>query len=432
MADGTLFELPAGNVKLAVGAEYLSETYATRKGDTVPANRYSLRRSNLGRKVKSVFGELVAPIFGSGDGPSLNVSVSGRYDDYSDVGSTFNPKFGATFKPVNWISVRGAWGKSFVAPSLADNVVADPTGLNWIDGATLNFIAPPQVLAANGFPAVGAGQKIMFLLGSSPGLKPQKAKTWSLGMDIEPPVLPGLRLSATYYNLEYNGLIQLVPFLNQSQFFSTFASSAFTLNPTQAQIDAIVAQAGTTVGAACGPQPSCVYGIQDVRKRNLGGFKQDGLDFLIDYRTDTGFGSVDFGISGTYVLGRQNKATATSVFRDDSGYSTTKVRSKLGADIGQFRAEVVWNFNKGFKLENPIGLDGQAKVGSYNTADMFFKYAFPEGGALGDMALMLNVNNVFNKFPPVYTGGDIVRNQRGFRNGNTLGRLVQLGVSSKF
>ena len=55
------------------------------------------------------------------------LSAAGRYDHYSDVGGTFNPKFGATFKPVDWVSIRGSWGKSFVAPSLADGAVADPT-----------------------------------------------------------------------------------------------------------------------------------------------------------------------------------------------------------------------------------------------------------------------------------------------------------------
>lgn len=122
-----------------------------------------------------------------------------------------------TFKPIESVSIRGAWGKSFVAPSLADSFIADPTAINWIDGATLNFIAPPAVLAANGFPPVGAGQKIMFLLGFNPGLQPQKATTWSVGLDIQPAGVPGLKMSTTYYNIRYSNIIQLVPFFYQSE-----------------------------------------------------------------------------------------------------------------------------------------------------------------------------------------------------------------------
>lgn len=432
IVDGDLFELPGGMVKVAAGLEYIYEEYGTRKGDTAPANALQLRRSLQSRKVKSAFGELVFPVFGGNGGPSLVVSASGRFDDYNDVGSTFNPKFGATFKPVDWVSLRGAWGESFVAPSLADSAIADPTNLNWIDGATLNFIAPPAVLAANGFPAVGPGQKIMFLLGANPGLKPQTATTWSLGIDVSPPFIPGLKLSGTYYNIKYSNIIQLVPFINQNQFFSVFAAQAFTLNPTQAQIDAIVAQAGATVGAPCGPQPSCVYGIQDVRKRNLGGFSQDGIDLQIDYRTDTSFGGIDVGLSGTKVLNRKNQSSKGRPFVDETQYSDLKLRGNLGVDIGYFRAEGSWNYNRGFGLDFPTGVVGQTKVGSFSTVDLFFKYAFPEDGPLGALDLTVNVNNVFNENPPVFYGGDIVRAQRGFRNGNTLGRLVQVGFAKKF
>jgi len=432
IVDGDLFDLPGGAVKLAVGAEYIKETYDSRKGDTVPANFLNLPFYQQSRNVKSVFGELVAPILKTDAGMSLTVSASGRYDDYSDVGDTFNPKFGATFKPVDWVSIRGSWGKSFVAPSLSDSAVADPTNLNWITGGTLGFIAPPAVLAANGFPPTGAGQYIMFLLGSNPGLQPQKAETWSIGADIEPTFVPGLRLSATYYNLTYTGIIQLVPFINQNLFFSTFADQAFTLNPTQAEIDAVVAQAGIVTGAPCGPQPACVYGIQDVRKQNLGGFKQDGIDFAIDYRTNTGFGSLDFSIAGTYVLNRKNQPTAGLPYTADVEFSDFKLRTNVGANIGNLRAQATWNYNKGYNLAIPVGLNNQMKIGDFNTVDLFFKYDFDGEGAMQNLALTLTVNNVFDQGPPVYTGGDIVRNQRGFRNGNTLGRLVQVGISKKF
>ncbi|MGE3690226.1 MAG: TonB-dependent receptor [Novosphingobium sp.] len=433
IVDGDLFELPSGAVKVALGAEYIRETYDSRKGDVVPANFASLNRFEQTRNVASVFGEIVAPIFGKDGGPSLNVSAAGRYDHYNDFGGTFNPKFGATFKVIDGLSFRGAWGKSFVAPSLADSAVADPTGLNWIEGATLNFIAPPNVLAANGFPAVGAGQKIMFLLGANPGLQPQKSQSWTIGVDIAPSGVPGLKVSATYYNLSYNNIISLIPFIDQNLFFSTFArNGAFTLNPTQAQIDAVVGQAATTVGAPCAPQPSCVYGIQDVRKRNQLRYKQDGLDFSLDYRTDTSFGSVDFSVAGNYIFNRKNSPGDGLPFTPEIQYSKLGLRTQVGANIGNFRAQATWNHSKGFPLSSPQGLGGQTSVGSFNTVDLFFRYEFAGESILKDLALTFNINNAFDQEPPIYTGGDIVRNQRGFRNGNTLGRIFQVGVSKKF
>src|SRR5690606_22457971 len=77
--DGDLFALPAGAVKLAAGAEYLSEDYDSRKGNTIPARALQLPKFRQTRNVKSVFGEIVAPILGNDNGLSLILSAAGRY-----------------------------------------------------------------------------------------------------------------------------------------------------------------------------------------------------------------------------------------------------------------------------------------------------------------------------------------------------------------
>lgn len=431
--DGELFALPAGGVKLAAGAEYISEDYDSQKGNTVPSQASKLPQFKQNRDVKSVFGEIVAPIFRNDSGLSLVLSAAGRYDDYSDVGGTFNPKFGATFKPVKWVSVRGSWGKSFVAPSLADSAVADPTAASFQTGAVAAFLAPPAILAAKGYPPIGPGQAILVLLGANPGLTPQHATTWSVGTDIEPPIAPGLRLSATYYNITYTDLIQGPPFTNQPLYFATFADTTFLRSPTQAQLSAILSSAGS-VGGTCAPQPGCVYAIEDVRKRNLSGFKQSGIDFGINYGTATNFGAIDAAINGTYLLTRENAAVTGDPYVSELGTfnSRLKVRTNLGVNIGDpFRAQVTWNFNKGFDVP-PAGLDNQTHVGDFSTIDMFFKYDVPAGGAFKDLSFSVTVTNLFDQDPPAYYGGGIVKAQRGFRNGNTVGRLVQIGASKKF
>ena len=169
-----------------------------------------------------------------------------------------------------------------------------------------------------------------------------------------------------------------------------------------------------------------------MRKSNLGGFKQDGIDFTLDYRTQTSFGGMDFSFGGTQVLHQKNAPSTGAAFVEENTISHTKLRTSLGADIGNFRAQAVWNYRAGWTLDIPVGLINQTKVGSYSTFDLFFKYDFDSKGPLGDLSLTLNVNNVFDKYPPLYFGGDIVRNQSGFRNGNTVGRLVQVGLSKKF
>ena len=73
----------------------------------------------------------------------------------------------------------------------------------------------------------------------------------------------------------------------------------------------------------------------------------------------------------------------------------------------------------------------QDRVGDFNTVNLFFKYSVPsESVLLKDLDLTLNINNVFDQDPPLYTS--IGSSTPGYANGFTLGRLIQFGLSKKF
>lgn len=457
--DGDLIKLPGGAVKVAVGAEYLYENVKARRGNAIPGFETTgfsglsvsgttiipvtagLRLGVASRDVKSLFGELVVPIFGGDNRTTgleeLSVSASGRYDKYSDFGDTFNPKVGLTWRPVEILKLRASWGKSFAAPSLMDRPETDPVALTWASGGTFSFLVPAAVLTANGYPApTGANSNAIVLLGSRPGIQPEKATTLSLGADLDP--LPGLRISGTYWRIKQKNVIAQAPFTDIPQYFSAFGGVSFFVNPTQAQIDAAIASAATVGTGACAPQPSCVYIIEDNRKANLGRFETSGIDFAANYRTDTDFGAVDLAVTGSYLLTRKQSATATSPLIDflSANYSRLRVRSTLGVDIGNFRAQATWSHLRGYKL-NPVvpaaaGFPIQDHVGSFNLVDLFFKYDVPGDGMLKDLSFTLTVNNVFSQDPPVYRAQQITLATNGFRNGNTVGRLIQVGASKKF
>lgn len=58
--------------------------------------------------------------------------------------------------------------------------------------------------------------------------------------------------------------------------------------------------------------------------------------------------------------------------------------------------------------------------------DLFFSYDFKSEGALKDVSLTLNLNNVFDADPPFYN------QDNGFTNGTTLGRFAQIGLTKRF
>jgi iron complex outermembrane receptor protein len=455
VADGDLFSLPGGEVKLAAGIEYNHESLDSQKGTVVPGTQDTgyaglsigstlitpasapLPVVDLSRHIEAAFAEVVVPIFGQGNAlrglRELNLSVSGRYDHYSDFGGTFNPKFGLTYKPLDWLKLRGAWGRSFVAPSLADSSLATPTNFIWVTG--LSFLLPPPALVASGqYPPPKPGQYTPIILGNTPGLQPQTAKTTSFGFDLDPPVVPGLTLSLTYWRIDYDNVIALPDFTNTALYWGSFGSK-ITVAPTQAQLNQAIAGANVVSGTACSPQPSCVYAILDARTANLGNYRADGLDFAEGYTHPTSFGSIDFGINGVYDLDVVQSPVAGEPYADllAANYSRFQMRVSAGAQIGRLRAQAFLDHRQGYDLNPPAGLaPQQTHVASFDVVNLFFRYDFDPKGALHGLSGTLNIDNLFDRDPPVYRTQDIVPARDGYTNGFTLGRVFLIGVDKKF
>lgn len=237
IAEGRLFSLPGGDVRLALGAEYMNENLEKRQlTDIRRGTLVNTAYTPYKRNVESVFGELVVPIIGEGNdsgiAKSLLFSAAARYDHYSDFGNTFNPKFGLTYVPVEGVTIRGNWGTSFTAPNALDQL----GGLNnTITAFTFNPFQP----AGNPAPA---GSNTVAIQGSQSPLKPQEATTWSVGVDLEP--TQGMKLSASYYDVRFTNIIR-IPTPN-ADIFTDFASTNFVARPgapiTNAQALAFAAQ----------------------------------------------------------------------------------------------------------------------------------------------------------------------------------------------
>jgi iron complex outermembrane recepter protein len=465
--DGDLFALPGGAVKLATGVEFNSEAYIYRAGSIIPGTQSTgyaglsvgattvagiavpggtviapyaaLPFTNVSRNVKSAFGELVVPIFGADNAMpgfrELTLSVAGRYDDYSDFGSTINPKLGLTWKPFDALKLRASWGESYVAPSLADDARVGVTRVATTDFPFLRPTAAQEGTTINGVvvPAV-AGRQQIILLGNKPGIGSQTAKTWSVGADLEVPFVDGLRLSATYYNINYKNIIAFPPFTTSTFYANFVGTPAITFLPSAAQVAALASLPNARIeGASCGA--NC-YVIIDARKQNLSSIKIGGLDLVAQYVTDTSFGSIDFAINANYDLTRDQQAASTTAFVDQLSENASRLRfrTNLGAQIGEFRAQVSLNHSAGYDLLPAVGVGTtQTRVKAFNVVDLFFKYDTKAEGALNGLSLSLSVNNLFDQDPPVYLlQQSLTPGTNGFANGRTIGRFIQFGINKKF
>src|SRR5262249_36301791 len=137
-ADGDLFELPAGAVKLALGAQAREEHYSSlfETAVNVPTPQSGKR------KVGSLYAELNAPFFTSRNRrPGLEqlvVTAAGRLEHYQGLGSTFDPKVGVLWSPIDGLRFRSSYGTSFRAPLLSEtlglyNLFLFPASLLYLD-----------------------------------------------------------------------------------------------------------------------------------------------------------------------------------------------------------------------------------------------------------------------------------------------------------
>jgi len=197
---------------LAFGAEYRSENFKIRQGDVAsyingpfsaapfnaaggaqvfpgfrPNNAINASRANW-----SGYLEIDTDIT-----DNLTLQLAGRYESYSDFGDTINGKAAARFEPIKGVAFRGSVSTGFRAPSLAQQFFATTSTNNTV----INGVA--QLIEVGTFPV---GDPVARALGSQP-LRPEKATNLAGGIALD--FIPGLNLTADYYNIEIRDRIVL-------------------------------------------------------------------------------------------------------------------------------------------------------------------------------------------------------------------------------
>ena len=124
-ADGPLFDLPGGTVKMAIGATYSTYSFLvteTVSGATNPT--VSIIQDPRSRRVWATFAQVNIPVFSDQNAIPLirrfEFEVSWRHDQYSDVGGTSNAKLAFNWNPIENFTIRGGWGQSFRAPNFGE------------------------------------------------------------------------------------------------------------------------------------------------------------------------------------------------------------------------------------------------------------------------------------------------------------------------
>lgn len=224
--SGNLFEGWAGAIEFATGYEYREYKGSYNPDPQTVRGEYngvpSLPTSGK-YDVNEVYVEFNVPLFANADASQkLDLSLAGRYSDYSTFGGEFTPKYGLRWQVAEDLLLRASYAEGFRAPSIGelygsqsrfDALLVDPCLVP--PSAPAGSVAP---IACPGVP-VGARQndpQISILTGGNPALEPETANSFSAGLVYSPHFANGVSWSdkldfeVTFYRHDLEGAIQAI------------------------------------------------------------------------------------------------------------------------------------------------------------------------------------------------------------------------------
>jgi len=447
--NGSLFELPAGKVQVAVGGEFqregLSAVPDNNSANGLWIDSPTILPFDANRQIESLYAEVEVPIVSKAQGVpgiySLATDVAGRYDFYKKIGTSTVPKIDLKYQPFDdELTLRGSAGRSFIAPTLYDLYGPVTTGSsNTITYTGANGVSYSQV-------------QFQGVTGSNPKLQPSKASTWSVGFVYSPKAVSNLTVTSDFYEVVEHGTVGQV---NQG----TVVQSVENLGAGSPYAKDV------HFGSATGPSPSTNTPGQISSKPfatvflvtpdlNLGAVAAKFYDTSIDYvvKTDS-FGKFDFGVTGTVYDSYMIQAIPSENYYQYAGSVSTNgaIVVGVGGTIPRWKtySSIEWSLH-GFDAVVgqtfipevvDIGTGGSSQnaplhVPSYDQYDFALGYDFGRakvgGQFLQGLSIRVGVDNAFNYMPPVAPYGlqeslaDI-----GSYNG-AVGRLWYADLEYKF
>ncbi len=408
-----------------VSSEFIPDT-ALSSGDVIGFNAGQATQGSY--DVREVFGELNVPIeFGSA---RLELTGAGRYSDYSleAVGDVFTYAGGVEFAPIRDVILRGQYQRAVRAPNVAELFGGQALGF---PGAVDPCAAPGNatnagivaICNANGVANVGGGTliqpnaQIPATFGGNPNLQEETSTSWTAGVVLQPSFLPGLTITADYFDIEIEDAITTIS-LNQS-------------------LDLCFVQVQDLNSNVCAPFRGIRNAIGQIEVDNtplLGGqniatFNVSGIDLEVGYSTtlpfslltDTGEQRLDLSFLGTWTREAStlpfvgaDEIDCAGLFGQTCGEPTPEYKwtSRVSFIDGPLTTSVRWRHLSGVDDDDDgtdySAFNGVESIDSYDLIDLSFAATVTERATL-----TFGVNNLFNTLPgtPTFGANGVVNNR---------------------
>ena len=460
--DGTLFNLPAGPVRAAIGFEHRYDhiddqpSAAAQSGTLYNYSSGGITRgSDL---VNEVYGEVNVPLLR--DQPfaqNLEVSGSARLTDYRSYGSDVTYRVNANWAPVDVLRIRASYGTSFRAPNLYEQFVADQTGFYGAAADPCSDVAslPAGVTRTNCLaaltPILGAAAASTFISTAGPqvttrggagNLQAEHSRSWGLGGVITlPRNIADFALAVDYFNVHVEDEVSNLGTLILSRCYE--ATDFGPGNP----YCALIAPRLPASDAQKGNLDSFLNPYLNVAQQNV-----SGIDFDVRYATGLFGGKLVVHGQATRMIHQTFQLFDTDPLVDYNGtlgvqgagagpkwVGSADVRYTLPSDNVTIRYGVHY-VGPQDSTDNPAAAPFVGNINADLRAETYWEHSASIQFRWQDVGqFTLGVNNLFNALPPAISsyptsGGQFTRVGNRFNSSNydLLGRSVFVNVTRSF
>jgi iron complex outermembrane receptor protein len=348
---------------------------------------------------------------------ALDLTLAGRIEHYSDFGWTSNPKVGLRYEPLAGLALRATWGTSFKAPEFSQEALP-----------LYAYLYPAAEMG-------GGGGTSLLAYGGNADRKPERASAWTAGVDWSPPEDPGLRASATYFNIDYtNRIVQPVadPLVALSDpIYQPFV----TASPSPAAVAGVVGGGATFVNLTGAPyNPAQVAAIVEDHFVNATSQTIHGVDLSLKQSFPLPLGSLDASAGATW-LQIQQKLLPGSAEQTLTGAlfnpPNLRFRGSLTWVCDAFSATGTLNY---ISSETDNNVTPNVTVSAWTTMDYVMSYRFGQlAPRLPGLEASLSITNLFDRPPPFAKGAGFETLGINFdsTNASAIGRFVSVTLRQR-
>ncbi|WP_299321335.1 TonB-dependent siderophore receptor [Parasphingopyxis sp.] len=366
---GFFTDTPVG---FAIGTEYRDYT-ASRVADLPAGTQDEVLGTGApspsfggGYDVIEGFAELIVPILEDVPGfYSLTAEAGIRVSDYSNTGTSVTWKAGGSWEPFRGFRVRGIYQRSVRSPNIGELFLPVTTGLTGLavdpcaGTAPVGNAALTAICIAQGAPAalVNAGviqqpsaEQANLTTGGNPNLDPEIADSFTIGLVLTPPQVPGLTVTVDYYDIEITDAItQRTPDDILTPCFGPNLDGVGGSDPSVCSLLIRNPLNGSLNGG--GDTPGFAPPLT-----NQGTLLTRGIDFRVAYRVPLNFGSLNFDLNGNWTDTLKFQAVPGGINRECVGQYSANCGFPSQTQGGAITPE--WTFN----LRTTLSIDDLADI----------------------------------------------------------------------